>query len=141
MGAIIKLFGNDGFKIPMSLLIDKDAEQATADKLGVDVADLAQHSVWVSDPDLEAEYVSALGAEAVWSAIEASSLFSKNERALCATSGPGGARTAEDVAEFCRRKRSGYKVRAAMVVAPLLTEATATAVGSIDKVLAESELL
>lgn len=141
MGAIIKLFGKDGFNIPMSLLIDKDAEQATADKLGVAVGDLAHHSVLVSDPDLEAEYVQALGAEAVWEAIEASTLFTSNERSNCETSGPGGTRTAEDVAAFCRRKGKGYKVRAAMVVAPLLTASSAKDVASINSLLDHAELL
>jgi putative ATP-dependent endonuclease of OLD family len=141
MGAIIKLFGKSGFDIPLSLLIDKDAAAETASKLGVPEADLAQHSVWVSDPDLEAEYVAALGADVVWNAIEQSTLFSNNERANCATSGPAGTRTADDVAAFCRRKGKGYKVRAAMVVAPLLTEPSAGAVSSISRLLDEVELI
>lgn len=135
MGAILKLFGTDGFNIPLSLLIDRDAAAATAEKLGVDQADLPAHHVWVSEPDLEAEYVSALGAEAVWAAIDASSLFSGNERRNCEQSGPGGSRTAEDVAAFCRRKGKGYKVRAAMVVGPMLTEANASSISSVNNLL------
>lgn len=141
MGAIIKLFGKTGFDIPLSLLIDKDAATKTASKLGIPEADLAQHSVWVSDPDLEAEYVAALGPDTVWSAIEQSTLFSNNERANCAASGPGGTRTATDVAAFCRRKGKGYKVRAAMVVAPLLSEFTAKEVASIGRLLDDLELV
>lgn len=137
MGAIIKLFGEHGFDIPMSLLIDRDAAAATSEKLEVPEAALAGHSVHVSDPDLEAEYVNALGADVVWSAIEASPLFTSNERQNCQASGPGGTRTAEDVAAFCRRKGKGYKVRAAMVVVPLLTAATAKAIASINRLLDE----
>ncbi len=137
MGAIVKLFGASGFDVPMSMLIDKDATAATAGKLGVREADLDQHGVKVSDPDLEGEYVDALGADVVWAAIAASTLFSNNERANCATSGPGGTRTAEDVADFCRRKKNGYKVRAAMVVAPLLTDVTARQVASVERLLTE----
>lgn len=136
MGAIIKLFGHDGFRIPMSLLIDKDATAATAAKLGVDEIDLEQNSVFISDPDLEAEYVAALGAATVWTAIEKSTLFSTNERSNCTLTGPGGTRSADDVAAFCRRK-STYKVRAAMIVAPLLDTTTAAKVGSINRLLAE----
>ncbi len=137
MGAIIKLFGKSGFDIPMSMLIDKDAAAATATKLGIKDADLEQNAVIVSDPDLEAEYVDALGPDIVWAAIEASTLFSTNERMNCAVSGQDGARTAEDVADFCRRKKHGYKVRAAMVVAPLLTEETARKIASIERLLTE----
>jgi putative ATP-dependent endonuclease of OLD family len=135
MGAIIKLFGKDGFDIPMSLLVDQDAANETADRLGVSEADLHKRSAFVSDPDLEAEYVNALGADTVWAAIEASSLFSNNERANCAASGPGQTRTAADVAAFCRRKGKGYKVRAAMVIVPLLDETTARSVLSINRLL------
>jgi putative ATP-dependent endonuclease of OLD family len=137
MGAILKLFGGSGFDIPMSLLIDKDAAAATARKLGVVEADLEKRSTYICDPDLEAEYVDALGADVVWAAIEASTLFSDNERAHCTPSGAGGTRTAEDVAAFCRLKRSGYKVRSAMVVAPLFTAATAIGISSINRLLDE----
>lgn len=137
MGAIIQLFGKSGFDIPMSLLIDKDAAADTASRLGVSEADLEKHAAYVSSPDLEAEYVNALGADVVWAAIEESTLFSDNERANCDLSGHGGTRSAEDVAAFCRRKGKGYKVRAAMVVAPLLTPCTAKTIVSINRLLDE----
>ncbi len=136
MGAIIKLFGKSGFDIPMSMLIDKDATKDTAAKLGIPEADLEQNSVKISDPDLEGEYVAALGVDDVWRAIEASTLFSDNERRNCATSGAGGTRTADDVAAFCRLS-SKYKVRAALVIAPLLTDVTARKIASIERLLTE----
>lgn len=136
MGAIIKLFGSSGFDIPMSLLIDDDAATDTAAKLGVPVADLNQHSAWVSTPDLEAEYVSALGAARVWQALSTSTLFSNNERANCGTSGPGGTKTVDDVAAFCRLS-SKYKVRAALVIAPLLGETEARTIASVNSLLDE----
>jgi putative ATP-dependent endonuclease of OLD family len=140
MGAMIKLFGSAGFDIPMSLLIDLDAVTVTAAKLGVPATDLHLHSTWVADPDLEAEYVAALGTGTVWTAIEHSTLFSDNERANCNTSGPGGTRTTADVAAFCRSS-SKHKVRAAMVVAPLIGEPQARAIGSLNKLLDEIELI
>lgn len=139
MGAIIKLFGADGFDIPMSLLIDSDATADTAGKLGVPETDLHMHSTWVSDPDLEAEYVTSLGAAKVWAAIEESALFSDKERNNCSTSGPGVTKTVDDVAAFCRSS-SKHKVRAAMVVAPLIGEAEARSLPSISKLLDEIEL-
>ena len=99
----------------------------------MDLTSCITNGVWVSSPDLEAEYVSAIGADTVWTAITASSLFSTNERANCGATGPGGARTDEDVAAFCRRSK--YKVRAAMVVASLLTATSAPTIKSIDDLL------
>jgi putative ATP-dependent endonuclease of OLD family len=133
MGAIIKLFGTAGFDIPLTILIDADASAETAKKLGIAEADLAANGVWVSSADLEAEYVAALGADVVWADIQASSLFTPNERANCTVSGPGGTRTAGDVAAFCGRSK--YKVRAAMVVAALLNTTSALTIKTINDLL------
>ena len=133
MGAIIKLFGRSGFDIPLSILIDADASSDTAKKLSVAEADLAARGVWVSTPDLEAEYVAALGAASAWAAIDASSLFSPNERANCTATGSAGTRTDDDVAAFCRRSK--YKVRAAMIEASLLDAASAQRITSINDLL------
>ena len=139
MGSILKLFGPTGFNVPLTLLVDKDAEQETASKMGIPVADLEKNGVTASDPDLEAEYVTALGAAVIWAAIEASSLFTPGERASCPATGPGGTHTEADVASFCRHRR--YKVKAAMVVAGTLSDATARSIASINKVLDAIELL
>lgn len=106
-----------------------------AKKLGVEVADLAGRSVWVSRSDLEDEYVRALGSDAVWTALQSNGHFSKNELGNCAASGPAGTRTEIDVAAFCRRK--AYKVNAALSVLPLFTAANATQVSSIESLLEE----
>jgi putative ATP-dependent endonuclease of OLD family len=132
MAAMIKLFGPDGFQVPMSLMIDEDARDATADSFGVAATDLETKGVWICAPDLEAEYVSALGPVAVWEAIEKSGLFSANQRSNCAQTGPNGTRTLDDVAGFCRRKN--YKVSAALAVAPDITPEAAvglTAIGGL----------
>lgn len=133
MGAIIKLFGSSGFNVPLSMLIDADAAAGTAKKLGIAEADLNANGVWVSTPDLEAEYVTALGAATVWAALEGSSLFSPNERANCATTGHGGSRTDDDVSAFCRRSK--YKVKAAMVMAGLVDATTAPKIKSVNDML------
>ncbi|OAN29066.1 ATP-dependent endonuclease [Plantibacter sp. H53] len=136
MGPVDKLFGPNGFDVPMTLLIDDDAAADTAAKLGVEAADLADHSVWVSVADLEDEYVQALGHDRVWSALESSGQFSRAHLANCAASGDGGVRTAADVAAFCRRK-SDYKVRAALSVAAVLTKDDVASIQSIEKLLTE----
>lgn len=140
MPAIVTLFGPTGFNIPLALLIDEDARAKTAKKLGVDpddLEDLKHTPCFISDPDLEAEYVAALGADAAWEAIENSGLFSTNQMKNCATSGPKGTPTEDDVAEFCRHK--DRKVFAAMAIVEALDEDTAAEIGSINDLLDEIE--
>jgi len=135
MGAINTLFGPSGFNVPLSLLIDEDAETATATKLGVHPKDLNANFVWVSRADLEDEYVAAIGAAPLQAALAASTLFKPNQlRALRAT-GQGGTFTDPDVANFCR----SYKVNAALVAVSLLDQAAARAIGSIEGMLAQVE--
>ncbi len=133
MASIIKLFGASGFNIPFLILIDEDARTETAKRLGVQENELEQHSVWVSAPDLEGEYVTALGASEAWAILQASHLFSRNELSNCSSTGAGGTKTVTDVAEFCRSRK--YKVKAAMAVAPQLTKSTSTAIQSIESLL------
>lgn len=136
MKAVIKLFGSAGFDIATALLIDNDAAPATAGYLGVSVADLPQHHVWVSQPDLEAEYVNALGPAVVWTALNSSGLFTSNELSTCATSGPSGTSTAADIIAFCCSNRR--KVSAAMSVATVLTPGTVAAMATLSGVLIDA---
>lgn len=135
MGAISTLFGPNGFDVPLSMLIDADAEIETAAKLGVEPADLNANFVWVSRADLEDEYVTAIGASQLQVALASSTLFKPNQlRGLKAT-GPGGAFTEADVANFCR----SYKVNAALVAVSLLDEPAARAIASIEGLLNQIE--
>jgi putative ATP-dependent endonuclease of OLD family len=136
MAAILALFGDTGFRIPVSLLIDADATADTACKLGIPESDLNSHSVWVSAPDLEAEYVAAIGASEVWTALQNSCMFSANELAHCRPTCPASTRCEADVAAFCRRK-STYKVRAAIIVAGLLTPESAVKIKAVASLLDE----
>lgn len=129
-----KLFGATGFDVPLGILVDEDAEVASAKRHGVAPADLPTKSIWISRKDLEAEYVRALTPEVVWTALDASSLFTANQLARCVPSGPGGTYQEAEVAEFCR----SHKVEAAVVVAGLLSDVTARAITSVDDVLAEA---
>lgn len=134
MGAIVALFGDDGFRIPLSLLIDADAVSETSRKLNVREADLTAHSVWVSDPDLEAEYVAAIGADIAWQGLQCCGMYTPSELRLCAATGPRRTPTNADLAAFCRRKG---KVRAATAVAGLLTPEMARKVKSVMALLDE----
>ena len=135
MGAINTLFGSDGFNVPLSMLIDADAETDTATKLGVLPADLNSNCVWVSRADLEDEYVAAIGAASLQAALAASTLFKPNQLRRLTATGPGGTFTDADLASFCRL----YKVNAALVAVSLLDEATARAIASIDGMLTQVE--
>lgn len=134
MPSVEKLFGLTGFRVPLSQLVDEDAEASTAKRLGVKASDLPAQSVWVSRIDLEEEYVRAVGASTVWAALSASTMFSSNQLKNCTPSGAGGAFTDADVAGFCRR----FKVEAAIVVASILTETMARSITSIENTLQEA---
>lgn len=131
MPAIIRLFGQSGFRIPLSILIDEDARKKTSDDLGVNPADLEQHDVFVSQPDLEGEYVAAIGPDETWDVLKKSGLFGGHKLRSCPATGPGGTRTVEDVRGFCLNN----KVHAAMAIERALDRATAAKITSVCAVL------
>lgn len=133
MPLVEKLFGASGFDVELSILVDEDAEAAAAKRHGVVAADLPTKSIWISRVDLEDEYVRAIGAAEVWTALKTSSLFSQSQLNGVVPSGPKGSYTEVDVAGFCRSN----KVEAAIVVAGILTDSTARAISSVESVLAE----
>ena len=61
-------------------------------------------------------------------------MFSPNQLKKCVANGPSGTYTEEDVAGFCRR----HKVEAAIVIAEILTDATARRIASIENILDEA---
>lgn len=132
---IAKLFGPDGFRIPVSRLIDVDATDKIASALGVAEEDLGHHSVHISMVDLEDEYVSAFGATEVHNALKSCGHFSRNELANVKATGANGELTNADVAQFCRKNK--YKVRSALAVLPLLTKENASSIASIESLLNE----
>lgn len=135
IAAIAKLFGATGFRLQVSRLIDLDAEKTVADALGITTANLRSNSVHTAQRDLEDEYVRALGAANVLAALTDGGQFSRNELANCIASGPGGAYTDVDVADFCRVNKR--KVRAALSVLPILTPTNASAITSVNEILTE----
>lgn len=132
---IIKLFGSTGFALEVFWLIDEDAEVKVAEALGVEVESLPAHHVFTSIRDLEDEYVTALGPKAVFDALVAGKLFSKNELANCSPSGVSGEFLQGDVAGFCRVNKR--KVRAALSVLPILTKDNASSLKSVEALLHE----
>lgn len=132
---IAKLFGPNGFRIPVSRLIDDDATGKIAAALGVAEADLGKHLVHVSMMDLEDEYVSAFGASVVHEALKNYGHFGLNELSNIKATGAKGELTNADVARFCRTGK--YKIRSALAVLPLLTKENASSIASIESLLNE----
>lgn len=133
-----KLFGPDGFDVPIQILIDEDAIEETAKTIGVDPGELVSHAVTVSAPDLEAEYVEAIGGTALWQRLVESGEFTSNQLAQV-PGGRDGALTDKSVAQFCGNNR--YKVLSALVVASTMTSDEAAKIASINDVLASVQRL
>jgi putative ATP-dependent endonuclease of OLD family len=132
MGVIEKLFGSSGFNVPISRLIDEDAERGVANQLGLAIADLPNNSVWVSRGDLEEEYIRALGAAEVWGACQNNGQFSTAEL----RNGPTKSVTDPTVAAFCK-KSSKYKIKAALSILGLLDGTNARQITSVENLLGE----
>lgn len=129
-----KLFGPEGFDVPIFRLIDKDAVENMAKKLDVPVQQLSSKHVYVSQCDLEEEYVKGLTAGFVWKAMSEGDNFSKAEidawqRKWNNKQTP----TKQQVADFCRANNN--KVPACMSVLDVLTPANAGKIKSINALL------
>lgn len=137
MGVIWKLFGKDGFKVPISLLIDQDAVDKTENSTGVKECDFSKNSIWISKKDLEEEYVNAFDTRRLWEAMKRGDSFSKNEIVNVKCNGGDDTPTEDDIADFLRRKK--YKARGAIMAVTLLDETTASRIKSIMDLLNDIE--
>ena len=133
MRNVLRIFGEEGFGLRVSILIDEDAEVDLANALDVKVQDLSSKSVFVSRKDLEAEYIAAIGPDELWKALGESSLFTPNRLKNCAISDGLGTPSEDELAEFCRHKKR--KASCAVVACRLLDKASALRVSSIVEVL------
>jgi len=138
MKVVWKLFGRDGFKVPLSLLIDRDAVGNTAKSVGIEERDFDKNSIWISERDLEEEYVTAFRKNVLWEAMQRSGAFSKNEIGNVERNGEDGAPTKDDIATFLRSK-SRYKTQGAIMVAGILDETVAARIKSIMALLNDIE--
>lgn len=133
MPHVMNIFGENGFGVQVSILIDEDAEEDMASALGVATKDLAPKSVYVSRKDLEDEYVSAIGAIELWKELKESSLFTPNMLNTCNIANGTSAPNETELAVFCRRKKN--KIACAVVACGLLRNASAQKVSSVVEVL------
>jgi len=133
MKVVESIFGGGGFDIPLYELIDEDARESVARRLGANPANLESRDVFVSVADLEDEYVRAIGARRLWDRMRESNTFSKSVFSLCETQ-PDGYPTDVSLAEFIREK-SNRKIPSALVAARLIDGENASAVRSVAKLL------
>lgn len=133
MPHVMNIFGENGFGMQVSVLIDEDAEAYTARSLGVQVNNLASKAVYVSRIDLEDEYVSAIGAAKLWDKLGESSLFSPEVLQTCAITDDASIPDEDQLASFCRHKRN--KIACAVIASETLTKDSAEKVSSVIEVL------
>lgn len=134
ISSILVLFGNSGFQVPLTVLIDEDARDATAQTMGIPPWDLesgAPYPVFVSAKDLEDEYVRALTPAAVSAALQASDLWRHGQLQPLRDAGAGPEHAV--VSAFCRNKRN--KVLASIAVADMLSTTSAPGIDSIRRLI------
>lgn len=134
MQHVLDIFGENGFGLKVNILIDEDDGrnlEKLANRLEVTVDNLAEKSVFVSRKDLEDEYVSAIGADRLWSAMSDSSLFTKNMLKNCQIAPGTSVPNEQDLAEYCRSN----KIICAVVACGTFDKETAEKVSSIAEVL------
>lgn len=133
MPHVLDIFGENGFKLRVNILVDEDAQEDIAKALRVKRDDLASKSVYISKRDLEEEYVAAIGPHRLWRALGESSLFTPNMLKNCKISDGSEIPDENDLAEFCRLKKN--KISCAVVACKLLDNDSAHRVSSVIGVL------
>lgn len=128
-----RVFGERGFQVPLSQLIDEDAQDAMSRQYGVPVERLEERGVWVSHKDLEDEYVRALGADAALEALTSGGLFNASELRPLRAARSAGVLSDDQVADFCRIR--SHKTRAVLSVIPHINAKVARRIGSIESML------
>jgi putative ATP-dependent endonuclease of OLD family len=126
-----KLFGRPGFDLPLLGLLDEDARRSWAAEVGCQPADLERQGYAICKPDLEGEYVAALGVIRVREILRASPTI--GEKVLLAGCGAHKVDAIVDnvLADFCRR----HKVPTALAVAAALTPADAAVIPALAAIV------
>ncbi len=123
---VYKLIGKSGFCVPILGLVDEAEKNVWHGQIGGKPADVFGTILWVSTPDLEAEYCRALTGPGAARALinggfrEAAVLSTCQVQTLDAV-------TVEPIAEYCRRN----KVEAAVAIASELDLSAAEKIASV----------
>lgn len=128
---VYKLIGKDGFGVQILGLVDERERGSWLGAFGGKPTDVLGTSLWVSAPDLEAEYAEAFTGPGLAQALIDGGYC--KEPAILQSAGATtlGDVTAEAAAAFCRKG----KTEAAAVVASQLVAATAEKIASVAGLL------
>lgn len=129
---VFPLLGPDGFGPTLLGLVDQKESGRWVGAFGGRPRDVVDKKIFISDPDLEAEYSTALGGQAAFRAILDDD-FCKAEW-LLASAGVGKVDdvTPQAVANYCRKNG---KVEAATLIADSLTPEVAEKIGSVARLV------
>lgn len=142
MKHVLSLFGQDGFQIPLSILIDEDAVPDISKLFNIERSKFKQNSISVSVKDLEDEYAQALDHNVLVPALVSSDLFDRQKRKELDDKFKKGEITDADIAEFCRcnpKRHPNHKIAAAAVVSDILDKNAASSIKSIMDLLDDIE--
>lgn len=134
---VYKLIGKSGFRVPMLGLVDEAEAASWVGQVGGKPKNVVGKTIFVSAPDLEAEYCAALtGPGAAQALVDAE--FCK-EPAILQTAGVAALSdvSAEAMAAYCRKD----KVTAAVAIASQLDLNTATKITSVYDLLTELQTI
>lgn len=128
---VYKLIGKDGFGIPVFGLVDEKERGSWLGAFGGKPKDVLGSSLWVSAPDLEAEYAEAFTGPGLAQALIDGGYCREPDILQSAGTTTLADVTAEAAAAFCRKG----KTEAATVVASQLEAATAEKIVSVAGLL------
>jgi putative ATP-dependent endonuclease of OLD family len=128
---VYKLIGKAGFCVPILGLVDEAEKMGWHGQIGGKPGNVFGKTIWVSNPDLEAEYCAALTGPGTSRALIAAG-FCKEPAILssCAAASLDDV-TPEAIADYCRKD----KVEAAVAIASQLDVASAIKIASVHGLL------
>ncbi|QGG95447.1 ATP-dependent nuclease [Actinomarinicola tropica] len=135
-GPSIRLFGTDGFGVPLAGLVDEAEAGDVASALGVAEADIASHRFQVARPDLEGECVAGLGVGDHLALLVESGHYEEEHVVKGCGASSASLIDPDDYLAWCGRKRN--KVRVAVALAAALTEPAARSLRPLLQVIEDA---
>lgn len=128
-----RVLGPPGFDLPLAGMVDEDARALWADTLGIPHADLEGEDFVICNPDLEGEYIDALGVDVITTLLLAAPSIS--EQSLLASCGVSARAdiTRDLLWNYCRHKKR--KVAAALAISSAINEAQARSLMPLTRLL------
>lgn len=129
----IRLFGADGFGVPLVGLVDQAEARLVAKALKIKKADLSDHRFQVANPDLEGECIMCLGVSRHAKLLVTSGHFKKSYILGQLDAPKISAVTFEEYQKWCGRKNN--KIRVAIALASAMTEPAARSLTPLVQVV------